>query len=122
MPEKVGRGPFSQKDYFFIQVTGDARGRHYALTVLEGHAQAAGQEVAQVVGQVGVDAADQGLVAEVGVQAKDHFPEEEVAHPGMDRVVAEVPRPVHDRREPAMGKRGAELIVGARNDRESDEG
>ena len=74
-----GRLP-GQGRHFNIFGPGVAWGRDHPLAVLEGHAQAAGKEVPQVVGQVGVDAGVEGLLAEGGVKPEDHLPEEKVAH------------------------------------------
>ena len=66
-------------DDFLIQGVGTSGGRHHALPVFEGHPQAAGEEIAQIIGQVGIDPGGQGGFAEMGVQPEDHLPEKEVA-------------------------------------------
>ena len=53
--------------------------RQALAEVLTHHGGGAADQVAQVVGQVGVDAADEGLVGEVAVGAEGELPQQEVA-------------------------------------------
>ena len=50
-----------------------------AAEVFGGHGQGAAEQVAEIVGQLAVDAVNEGLVGKVGVQAEGSFPEEEEA-------------------------------------------
>ncbi len=56
------------------------RGRHHAVAVLGDHRQRALREVAEIVGEVGIDAVDDRLVAVAAVLAERHLAQEEVAH------------------------------------------
>ena len=58
----------------------DGRVLHRAAEVFLTHRDRAGEQVAQVVGQVGVDAVDQRFVGERAVVAERHFAQQEVAH------------------------------------------
>jgi hypothetical protein len=57
-----------------------ARLRHPALAVLGDHRQRTLREIAEIVGEIGVDALDDRLVAVVAVLPERHFAQEEVAH------------------------------------------
>ena len=51
-----------------------------AAKVLLDHRHRAGDQVAQVIGQIGVDAGEHGLEGELAVGAEGHLPHQEVAH------------------------------------------
>ena len=68
---EVGDGPV-----FFRFVS---RLGHHAVLVLGGHGQHAAEQVAEIIGEVGVDTGDKGIVIEVGVGAEVHLGEHEVA-------------------------------------------
>ena len=51
-----------------------------AIAVLGDHRQGALRQIAQIVGQIGVDAGDEGLVGIIAVLAEGHLAQEEVAH------------------------------------------
>ena len=57
-----------------------ARLRQHAVEVLGDHRQRALRQVAEIVGEIGVDAVDDRLVAVVAVLAERHLAQEEVAH------------------------------------------
>ena len=69
-----------------------AGGGDAAVQVAADHAQGALQQVAQVVGEVGVEAGDQRLLAEVGVQAERHLAQQEVAEGVQAVLVLQVER------------------------------
>ena len=56
-----------------------ALGRERAAEVLDDHGDGAAQEVAEVVGEVGIDAGDEQLVGEVAVTAKRELAQEVIA-------------------------------------------
>ena len=57
-----------------------ARLRHHAAAVLGDHRQRALRQIAEIVGEIGVDAVDDRLMAVAAVLAERHFAQEEVAH------------------------------------------
>ena len=62
-----------------VKLGGCAGGGHGAAEVLFAHGHGAAEQVAQVVGQVGVDAVDEGLVGEHTVVAEGDLTQQEVA-------------------------------------------
>ena len=57
----------------------DPAGGNLAAAVLVDHRQGAAGEVAQAVGEIGIVALDQGVVAEIAVLAEDHFAQQVIA-------------------------------------------
>ena len=69
----------SHFDQLVVQRVGFSFGRNHAAEVLLHHGSGTGQQVAQIVGKVGVNAGNQSLVGEQAVAAEGDFPEQEVA-------------------------------------------
>ncbi len=66
-----------------------------AAYVLLDHGQDAAQQVAEIIGQVGVQPADQGVFTEAGIQSEDHLSQEEVAQGVPAVFLGEIERPNH---------------------------
>ena len=49
-----------------------------ALEIFVGHGKEAAEKVAEVVGQVGIDATDQGVFREIAVKPECYLPEQEI--------------------------------------------
>ena len=78
LPGSVG-GAFRQRDQHVIHIVPFAVLGNFAVKVLFHHGHGAADQIAKIVGQIGVDAVQQGLVAELAVAAEWHLPHEEVA-------------------------------------------
>ena len=63
----------SQAFQLIVQGIGLAVGAHSTAKVLFAHSDRTGQQVAQVVGQVGIDAVDQGFIGESTIVAERNF-------------------------------------------------
>ena len=53
-------------------------GRHPAGCIFSNHGQGPGKEIAQVIGQVGISTANNGLAGKGGVKTKAHLPQEKI--------------------------------------------
>ena len=58
---------------------GSDRGGEFAIAILEDHRERAADEVAEAIGEVGIVAGNEGVVAESAVGAEGNFAEQEVA-------------------------------------------
>lgn len=74
----VGRGGVGQFGQNVVFLRRGPQWRHFTVEVFAVHGQDAAEQVAQVVGQIGVDAGGHGLVREGGVGSEVHFPQQEV--------------------------------------------
>ena len=84
---------------------GGPRLGHAALGEALRHVEGAAHQVAEVVGQVGVDPRDQGLLAEARVEAEDHVAQQEVAE-GLEAVAL-----AHDERRDHVAEGLRDLSV-----------
>ena len=62
-----------------VLVGGGFRRGRLSVAVLEGHREAAAHQIAQVVGQVGIDPLDETLFAEARIEPEHHVPKQEIA-------------------------------------------
>ena len=80
IPEIILPDRLRQVLEFHFQVPRLARLRRHPLAIFKGHGQAAGKEIAQIVGQIRVYPADEGRLVKHGIQAVDHLPQKEIPH------------------------------------------
>ncbi len=69
------------------------RGGNFSVAVFDRHGQGAAHQVAQIVGQMGVEPEHKGLFRKVGIQAEDHVAQQEVAKSVESVLVFQIQRP-----------------------------
>ena len=128
LPGSVG-GAFRQRDQHVIHIVPFAVLGNFAVKVLFHHGHGAADQIAQIVGQIGVDAVQQRFVAELAVAAEGHLSHEEVAdgiaavavaqHHGVHHVAQRLGHLLAVQHQPAM----AEHLLGqGQSQRVQDDG
>ena len=78
MRAHLGRGLFRKGDQRPVRLVPLAMRGHRAVKILFHHSDGAADQIAKIVGEVGVDARQKRLVTELPVAAKGHFPHKKI--------------------------------------------
>ena len=92
--EAVGQGQEGVAEAFVDGLEGTG-GRYHPLAVALQHAQRSVEQIAEIVGQVGVDAFGDGELAEAGVEPEGHVAQQEVAKGVVAVLLLEIEGPHH---------------------------
>jgi len=63
--------------------------------VLVRHGEGAAEKIAQIIGEIGIEALDERFFTEIGVQSEDHLPEQEIAEGIYSVFGSQIQRPDH---------------------------